>query len=286
MRRIETYDWWPELVRRKDELSLRELAERFDVTPGAISAAFKRTGLSRQAAPPGPRIRRQGKADGEALPPEPGDAGATARPGSKDTEIVPYLELLGQVPDSEVAKKANVSVRTIASFRARHNVGGYKGPRKRGADRAPRKVAGSTRSLTWWGISGSGGRREGRGQPQCGPELAHAARCTRERADRDRRALTGACATGEIPIGAGAWKVLANGMVKVVVARRWRRPPPRQSAGRDDPRAGVDRRAPVDHRSAVSGQRSALSGGRDPIFERAGVRSCQDPVLPELMAVR
>ncbi|MEQ1505694.1 MAG: hypothetical protein ABMB14_25900 [Myxococcota bacterium] len=146
MRRIETYDWWPELVSRKDELSLRELAERFDVTPGAISAAFKRTGLSRKAAPPGPRIRRKSSSKGmngeESLPPEPGEggeAGATVRPGSKDSRILPYANLLGQVPDSEVAKKAGVSVRTIASFRSRNSVGGYKGPRKRGADRAPRK---------------------------------------------------------------------------------------------------------------------------------------------------
>jgi hypothetical protein len=143
MRRIETYDWWPELVRRKDELSLRELAERFEVTPGAISAAFKRTNLSRKAAPPGPRIRRQGGDGADGLPPEPGEAATedttTVRPGSKDAKITPYLELLGTVPDSEVARKANVSVRTIASFRARHGVTGYKGPRKRGADRAPRK---------------------------------------------------------------------------------------------------------------------------------------------------
>jgi hypothetical protein len=61
------------------------------------------------------------------------------RPGSKDSKILPYVELLGTIPDSEVAMRANVSVRTIASFRARHGVGGYKGPRKRGADRAPRK---------------------------------------------------------------------------------------------------------------------------------------------------
>lgn len=146
MRRIETYGWWQELVNKKDELSLRELAERFDVTPGAISAAFKRTGLSRKAAPPGPRIRRKSQSNDD-LPPEPGEmddeddssTSAEARPGSKDTRILPYLEMLGKVPDSEVARKAGVSVRTIASFRARNQLNGYKGPRKRGADRAPRK---------------------------------------------------------------------------------------------------------------------------------------------------
>lgn len=132
MRRIETYEWWPELVLHKDELSLRELAERFDVTPGAISAAFKRIGLSRKAAPPGPRSRRRGSEEG--LPPEPGEelAGATdVRPGSKDAKILPFADQLGQVPDSDVAVRAGVSVRTIASYRARNGVGGYKGPRRR-----------------------------------------------------------------------------------------------------------------------------------------------------------
>ena len=94
MRRIETYDWWPELVKLKDTLSLRELAERFNVTPGAISAAFKRTGTTRKPAPPGPRSRR--KESGEALPPEPGEAPA-GRPGSKDERILPYQELLGEI---------------------------------------------------------------------------------------------------------------------------------------------------------------------------------------------
>lgn len=138
MRRIETYDWWPELVRLKDHLSLRELAEKFDVTPGAISAAFKRSGVSRKPAPPGPRARR--RLGDEQLPPEPGEVGAEeARPGSKDARILPFRDVLGTVPDSIVAKKAGVSVRTIASFRARNKIAGYSGPRRRGADRAPRK---------------------------------------------------------------------------------------------------------------------------------------------------
>jgi hypothetical protein len=130
MRRIETFDWWPDLVGMKDELSLRELAEKFDVTPGAISAAFKRGGLSRKPAPPGPRARRRGRGDEDTLPPEPGED-LTARPGSKDHRILPHAHLLGSVPDADVADKAGVSVRTIASFRARNIISGYKGPRRR-----------------------------------------------------------------------------------------------------------------------------------------------------------
>lgn len=131
MRRIETNDWWPELVKLKDKLSLRELAEKFSVTPGAISAAFKRTGITRKPAPPGPRARRKGPEE-EALPPEPGEAPAdAARPGSKDNQIEPFVHLLGNRPDSEVAEQANVSVRTIASYRSRMGIPGYTGPRKR-----------------------------------------------------------------------------------------------------------------------------------------------------------
>ena len=55
MRRLESLEWWPDLVALKDELSLRELARRFDVTPGAIAAAIRRTGVSRRPSPPGPK---------------------------------------------------------------------------------------------------------------------------------------------------------------------------------------------------------------------------------------
>lgn len=55
MRRLESLEWWPDLIVAKDDLSLRELARRFDVTPGAIAAALRRTGVSRRPSPPGPR---------------------------------------------------------------------------------------------------------------------------------------------------------------------------------------------------------------------------------------
>ncbi len=140
MRRIETYDWWPELVDLKDTLSLRELAEKFSVTPGAISAAFKRTGITRRPAPPGPRARRKSRPESESLPPEPGEANVSARPGSKDSQILPFQDLLGSVPDAEVADRAGVSVRTIASFRSRNGISGYTGPRRR------RRAGGGRRS--------------------------------------------------------------------------------------------------------------------------------------------
>ncbi len=132
MRRIETNDWWQELVQLKDELSLRELAEKFKVTPGAISAAFKREGITRRPAPPGPRARRKPRTQDE-LPPEPGEAAAAAapepRPGSKDALIEPHRHLLGKVPDPEVAELAGVAQRTIAHYRKLRGIPGYAGPR-------------------------------------------------------------------------------------------------------------------------------------------------------------
>ncbi len=168
MRKIETNEWWSQLVKMKDELSLRELAERFEVTPGAISAALKRNGLTRKSAPPGPRSRRK-----IALPPEPGEAANPAKKGKAarttkaakasrsprkrvvrdvpsategkaqgrgtDQRIRHYVDLLGTRPDGEIAAKAGVSVRAVSDYRTREGIKGYTGPKRRGKDRKPRR---------------------------------------------------------------------------------------------------------------------------------------------------
>lgn len=141
MRRLESFDWWPELIEEKDQLSLRELASKYGVTPGAISAALKREGISRRAAPPGPRGSRD--AD-DGLPPEKGadtsssvqvpvvsqERSATGgRPGSKDDLILQHIDLVSTRPDRDIAEAIGVSVRTLASFRARHKIAPYNGPR-------------------------------------------------------------------------------------------------------------------------------------------------------------
>lgn len=145
MRRLETLDFWPDLLEQKDTLSLRELSERFGVTPGAISAALKRTGTTRSPAPPGPRAARKARKASSDLPPEPGAADGAApraRPGSKDHLLVPHWDLLGSVPDADVAREAGVSVRTVASYRARHEIPGYSGPRRtsKGSRKRPSKI--------------------------------------------------------------------------------------------------------------------------------------------------
>jgi len=142
MSNLEETPVWRDILRQKDSLTLKELSERFRTTPAAISAAFKRTGTTRQS----PLVHAVVDSD---LPPEPGefseahavDAGLemlpevrTAlerlRPGSKDELIAKHAEALGNLPDAEVARLANVSIRTVASFRARHNIPGYRGPRR------------------------------------------------------------------------------------------------------------------------------------------------------------
>jgi hypothetical protein len=128
---LESQSFWPEIVRLKDELSLAELARRFGTTPGALSAAFERTAAAHPEAD-----------GGDDLPPEPGDGGPAVLPevqraleslreGSKDFLIASHAQLLGNVPDSDVAKAAGVSIRTIASFRSRHQIPGYSGPRRK-----------------------------------------------------------------------------------------------------------------------------------------------------------
>lgn len=61
MRRLETREWWPELVRVRDEHTLHELAERFGASPGAISSALRRAGFSRKRG-----TRKARAADGAA----------------------------------------------------------------------------------------------------------------------------------------------------------------------------------------------------------------------------
>jgi hypothetical protein len=87
----------------------------------------------------------------EALPPEAGED--TPRRGPKERVLDEHRELLGQLPDADVAERTGVSVRTIASYRKKTNIAGYSGPRRRGgagAEGGPRG-AGASR-----GPSGAG----------------------------------------------------------------------------------------------------------------------------------
>lgn len=147
----EQRDNWSELVRRLDELPLAELARRYGGKPGQIVAALQRTGV----------VRGSGVSADDDLPPEAGETVAAPQPpvddsgtraGSKDALIARHAAALGSVPDAELADRAGVSVRTVASYRARHGIPGFRGPgRPPSAPRSP--VVGSSDGAKAWTVT-------------------------------------------------------------------------------------------------------------------------------------
>ena len=121
MKRIDKQAWWPELVELKDELSLRELAERFGASPAAIANALKRNGIKRRSAPAGPRKARKLKA-----PPK-------KRPG-RPSVLDEYQHKMGMLVDREIAEMAGVTVSAVTNYRRRHNI---KATSTRGRPRKP-----------------------------------------------------------------------------------------------------------------------------------------------------
>jgi len=118
---LEDRAWWPKLLAKKDDHSLRELAELFGVTPGAINAALKRTGVQRKSAPSGPRVGKRAPSTGVPR-------GRGARPASEE-RLRPYFSELGQVPDGRLAQKSGLSVATVARIRRSRGIA----PVQRGA---------------------------------------------------------------------------------------------------------------------------------------------------------
>ncbi|MGB0641114.1 MAG: hypothetical protein ACPGTU_17395 [Myxococcota bacterium] len=110
MKKLETRSWWPELVALKDEMSLRELSEKFGAAPAAISNALKRNGLARKPAPAGPRKGRATK-----TPKKP-----TRRASA--SILAKYRDEMGKVVDRVIAEKAGVTVSAVTNYRKRHNI--------------------------------------------------------------------------------------------------------------------------------------------------------------------
>jgi hypothetical protein len=196
------------------------------VPPGAITAAFQRSGITRKPAPPGPRHRRPSR--DEALPPEPGESGAS-RPGSKDDLLQAFADHLGKVPDAEIARRSGVSLRTVAAYRARHGVKGYSGPRRRGADRKPRK----SKIDDFSGMVGTVPDRVVAEQAGVSINTVRNWRVKRGVEPRGRTGVVvsspvvaGTSGAPEVPLappvappaGASAWRVVAGSTVRVVVA--------------------------------------------------------------------
>lgn len=146
MRRLEKRPWWPELVRQKDDFSLRELAEIFGVSPGAIQNALLRQGLSRKAFPSGPRASSGRTAIVQrARSPR----GRNARQLT-EKRLAPYVDLLGQVADGEIAAKIGLSAATVARIRRGMGISAYMSP---GDYLDPLLVGGTLGPFAWQVLS-------------------------------------------------------------------------------------------------------------------------------------
>lgn len=118
MKKIENQRWWPELLAVKDELSLREMSERFGASAAAIANALKRNGIKRKPAPAGPRRPRATRASG-------------GRRG-RQSKLDKFQDQMGKVVDREIAEKAGVTVSAVTNYRKRNNI---KASGKRGRPR-------------------------------------------------------------------------------------------------------------------------------------------------------
>ena len=136
MRKLETRAWWPELLQRKDDYSLRELAEMFGVTPGAINNALHRTGVGRNSAPSGPRVRR-----GRTAAPAKRQKSPRGRNARALTEkrLEPYAGDLGILPDGVIGERAGLSAATVARIRRGRGIPAT--TRKLEAGKSPSSIA-------------------------------------------------------------------------------------------------------------------------------------------------
>lgn len=107
MRKLEDMEWWPELLATKDQFTLRELAERFDVQAVQISAAFNRNGIDREPWPRSRPSRREVQAARNPKPPTVAD------------RLAPFADMIGRVPDDEIAGLSGLTPKQVAAYRRR-----------------------------------------------------------------------------------------------------------------------------------------------------------------------
>ena len=150
MQKLESREWWPELIAAKDDMSLRELAARFGVSAAAISIAFKRNGITRTAAASGPKKGTGGRPRKAAKPKR---AGAPRKTPSMKRDVIPrrsklarYRDQMGKVVDREIAEMAGVTTSAVTNYRKRHNIKAAVGrgrPRRRPEAAAPARRRGT-----------------------------------------------------------------------------------------------------------------------------------------------
>lgn len=121
MRKLESRPWWPALVERKDAFSLRELAEIFGASTGAIQSALQRQGLSRESSPTGPRTRKKALSVAKNMQ-KPRGRNARAM---TEKRLAPYADQLGLVADGEIAQSVGLSTATVARIRRSRGIASF-----------------------------------------------------------------------------------------------------------------------------------------------------------------
>ena len=127
---LEESDKWADIVAALESKPVKDVAEEFGTTPGAITLALVRTNTTREpvqgtGAPPPAKKRRARKKREEPKVSE--QNGLHIRKGTKDAEIAKFADLLGKEPDNVIADKAGVTARTVATFRRRNGIKGRRG---------------------------------------------------------------------------------------------------------------------------------------------------------------
>lgn len=123
--------WWSRATELKDSMTLTDLAAALGVQVSVLAREFRDRGVSKRILVPADRPARHAEPRTAKTPAPAPAPEAAVRAGSKDAHLEAHLHVLGKVPDADVARLAKVSIRTVASYRARHGIPGYDGPRKR-----------------------------------------------------------------------------------------------------------------------------------------------------------
>lgn len=112
MARLETTEHWAQILELKDQLSLRELAERFGTSPGLISAALRRTQTGRTAITSEAAEAQVDDKGSESPAPAPAPAAST----DEHPEWWSLIEAdLNTAPIHELAARAGITPGQLAS---------------------------------------------------------------------------------------------------------------------------------------------------------------------------
>jgi hypothetical protein len=120
---LENHPVWSQILPLLATESIPAVAARFQLSPGVIAAAIRRSGMSRR-----PVVREDAAAVHTALevdsavPEAPAPAVPVDSAARKPSRIDAFRHLLGVETDGEVARKAGVGRKAVREYRARHGI--------------------------------------------------------------------------------------------------------------------------------------------------------------------